>query len=45
MYDNVDQVIYVITKVYYNVCQVFSLPFCTDYGDEVHPQQTGLVHP
>lgn len=34
MYDNVDQVIYIITKVYYNVCQVFSLPFRLDYGDE-----------
>lgn len=32
MYDNVEQVIYVITKVYYNVCQVFSLPFRLDYG-------------
>ena len=37
MYDNVDQVIYIITKVYYDVCQVFSLPFRLDYGDE---QQT-----
>ena len=35
MYDNVDQVLYVITKVYYNVCQVFSLPFRLDYGDDV----------
>ena len=34
MYDNVDQVIYIITKVYYNVCQVFSIPFRLDYGDE-----------
>lgn len=34
MYDNVDQMIYIITKVYYNVCQVFSLPFRLDYGDE-----------
>lgn len=34
MYDNVDQTIYIITKVYYNVCQVFSLPFRLDYGDE-----------
>lgn len=34
MYDNVEQVIYVITKVYYDVCQVFSLPFRLDYGDE-----------
>jgi len=35
MYDNVDQMIYIITKVYYNVCQVFSLSFRLDYGDEV----------
>jgi len=33
MYDNVEQVLYIITKVYYNVCQVYSLPFRTDYGD------------
>ena len=32
MYDNVEQTLYIITKVYYNVCQVFSLPFRTDYG-------------
>ena len=35
MYDNVDQMLYIITKVYYNVCQVFSLPFRLDYGNEV----------
>ena len=34
MYDNVEQVLYVITKVYYNVCQVFSLPMSLDYGTE-----------
>lgn len=34
MYDNREQVIYIITKVYYNVCQVFSLPFRLDYGAE-----------
>ncbi len=34
MYDNREQILYVITKVYYNVCQVFSLPFRLDYGDE-----------
>lgn len=34
MYDNVEQTLYVITKVYYNVCQVFKLPFRTDYGSE-----------
>ena len=33
MYDNVEQKLYIITKVYYNVCQVYSLPFRTDYGD------------
>jgi len=33
MYDNIEQKIYVITKVYYNVCQVFSLPFSLNYGD------------
>ena len=35
MYDNREQMIYIITKVYYNVCQVFSLPFRLDYGKEV----------
>ncbi|MBO4361340.1 MAG: hypothetical protein J5823_01005 [Paludibacteraceae bacterium] len=35
MYDNREQMLYIITKVYYNVCQVFSLPFRTDYGDEL----------
>ena len=34
MYDNVEQMIYVITKVYYNVCQVFRIPFRLDYGTE-----------
>ncbi len=34
MYDNRDQIIYIITKVYYNVCQVFSIPFRLDYGTE-----------
>jgi hypothetical protein len=34
MYDNVEQMLYVITKVYYDVCQVFKLPFRTDYGSE-----------
>lgn len=32
MYDNVENMIYIITKVYYNVCQVFKLPFRLDYG-------------
>ena len=35
MYDNREQMIYIITKVYYNVCQVFSIPFRLDYGKEV----------
>ena len=35
MYDNRDQMLYIITKVYYNVCQVFKLPFRLDYGDEL----------
>ena len=34
MYDNVEQMIYIITKVYYDVCQVFRMPFRLDYGDE-----------
>ena len=34
MYDNVDQMIYIITKVYYNVCQVFRIPFRLDYNTE-----------
>lgn len=34
MYDNSEQMIYIITKVYYNVCQVFSMPFRLDYGEE-----------
>ena len=34
MYDNQEQMLYIITKVYYDVCQVFSLPFRLDYGDE-----------
>jgi len=35
MYDNLTNEIYIITKVYYDVCQVFRLPFRLDYGDEV----------
>ena len=35
MYDNLTNEIYIITKVYYDVCQVFRLPFSLDYGDEV----------
>ena len=37
MYDNIEQVLYIVTKVYDDVNQVFSLPFRLDYGDE---QQT-----
>ena len=35
MYDNIEQKLYIITKVYYDVCQVFSLDMNLDYGDEV----------
>ena len=34
MYDNREQMIYIITKVYYDVCQVFRIPFRLDYGTE-----------
>ena len=40
MYDNVEQMLYIVTKVYDDVNQVFSLPFRLDYGDT---QQT-LTH-
>ena len=33
MYDNIEQKLYIITKVYYDVCQVFSLPFSLNYGE------------
>ena len=33
MYDNIEQKLYIVTKVYDNVNQVFSLPFRLDYGD------------
>lgn len=32
MYDNVENMIYIITKVYYDICKVYKLPFRTDYG-------------
>ena len=35
MYDNVEQMFYIITKKYYQPCKVFSLPFRLDYGNEV----------
>ena len=35
MYDNREQMLYVITKKYYQPCQVFSLPFRLDYGTEL----------
>lgn len=35
MYDNREQMLYVITKKYYKPCQVFSLPFRLDYGTEL----------
>ena len=33
MYDNVEKVLYIITKVYYDVCKVYSLPMSLNYGD------------
>lgn len=33
MYDNVEQMLYIITKVYYDVCKVYSLPMSLTYGD------------
>ena len=41
MYDNKEQMLYIITKVYYNVCQVFRLPFRLDYGST--PQELEYV--
>ena len=32
MYDNLTNTIYIITKVYYDVCQVFKMPFRLDYN-------------
>jgi len=34
MYDNRENMIYIVTKVYYDVCQVFRMPFRLDYGTE-----------
>ena len=34
MYDNVEQMLYIVTKVYYDVCQVYSLPMSLNYGTE-----------
>ena len=33
MYDNMEQILYIVTKVYDNVNQVYSLPFRLNYGD------------
>jgi hypothetical protein len=33
MYDNIEQKLYIVTKVYDDVNQVYSLPFRLDYGD------------
>ena len=41
MYDNVEQVLYIITKVYYDVCKVYSLPMSLEYGDA--PQKLTYV--
>ena len=35
MYDNVEQMIYIITKKYYQPCKVYKLPFRLDYGNEI----------
>lgn len=35
MYDNVEQMIYIITKKYYKPCQVFRMPMSLNYGDTV----------
>lgn len=35
MYDNQEQMIYIISKVYYDVCQVFRLPMSLNYGTEL----------
>ncbi len=35
MYDNISQTLYVITKVYYDVPVVYSLPMRLDYGTEM----------
>jgi hypothetical protein len=35
MYDNIEQKLYIVTKVYEDVNQVFCLPFSLDYGDEL----------
>ena len=33
MYDNIEQKLYIVTKVYDDVNQVYSLPFSLEYGD------------
>ena len=35
MYDSIEQMIYIITKKYYQPCKVYRLPFRLDYGNEV----------
>ena len=35
MYDNREQMIYIVTKVYYDVCQVFKLPMSLNYGSNL----------
>ena len=37
LYDNIEQRLYIITKVYNDVCKVYYLPFSLTYGDQ---QQT-----
>ena len=35
MYDNREQMIYIVTKVYYDVCQVYKLPMSLNYGSNL----------
>ena len=35
MYDNQEQMIYIISKVYYDVCKVYRLPMSLNYGSQL----------
>ena len=39
MYDNKEQMLYVITKKYYQPCQVFRMPFRLDYGTSLQTME------
>ena len=39
MYDPKEEMLYIVTKVYYNVNQVFKMPFRLDYGETVQTFQ------